>query len=152
MPTRYRSKELRKGRHSETGRRYLITVGTADRGRLFTSWRFAYPVIHALKCAQHDGEAESLCWVVMPDHLHWLIELECDQLSCVIGRMKSRSTVAMNRLLNRTGPLWQQGFHDRALRREEDVKHVARYIVANPVRAGLVEKIGDYPMWDAVWL
>jgi hypothetical protein len=29
---------------------------------------------------------------------------------------------------------------------------VARYIVANPLRAGLVEHLGDYPLWDAVWL
>ncbi|MFV3290267.1 transposase, partial [Pseudomonas sp. NY11955] len=29
---------------------------------------------------------------------------------------------------------------------------VARYIVANPIRAGLVSRVGDYPHWDAVWL
>ncbi len=152
MPTRYQSKEIRKGRHSEADRQYLITLVTANREALFTSWRVAYPVIDALKCAQRDADVESLCWVVMPDHLHWLIELKNESLSSVLGRLKSRSTVAMNRLLSRSGPLWQKGFHDRALRREDDVKKVARYIVSNPVRAGLAKKIGDYPMWDAVWL
>jgi len=29
---------------------------------------------------------------------------------------------------------------------------VARYIVANPLRAGLVESVRDYPHWDAIWL
>jgi hypothetical protein len=38
------------------------------------------------------------------------------------------------------------------LRREEDVLSVARYIVVNPLRAGLVARVGDYPLWDAVWL
>jgi putative transposase len=38
------------------------------------------------------------------------------------------------------------------LRDEDDVKDWARYIVANPVRAGLVKRVGDYPHWDAVWL
>jgi len=28
----------------------------------------------------------------------------------------------------------------------------ALYIVANPLRAGLVERLGDCPHWDAVWL
>ena len=42
--------------------------------------------------------------------------------------------------------------HDRALRRDEDLLAVARYIVANPLRAGLVRRVGDYPLWDAVWL
>ena len=29
---------------------------------------------------------------------------------------------------------------------------VARYVIANPKRAGLVERVGDYPYWDAIWL
>jgi hypothetical protein len=29
---------------------------------------------------------------------------------------------------------------------------IARYIVGNPLQAGLVDRIGDYPHWDAVWL
>ena len=50
------------------------------------------------------------------------------------------------------GGLWQRGYHDRALRRDEDLKAAARYIVMNPLRAGLVKRPGDYPLWDAVWL
>ncbi|NUT74814.1 hypothetical protein HNO86_07130 [Pseudomonas sp. C1C7] len=42
--------------------------------------------------------------------------------------------------------------YDRAVRREKDVKHLARYVVANPIRAGLVERVHDYPLWDACWL
>ncbi|MFM2004374.1 MAG: hypothetical protein RLZZ09_29 [Pseudomonadota bacterium] len=29
---------------------------------------------------------------------------------------------------------------------------IARYNVVNPLRAGLVDRIGDYPHWDAAWL
>jgi hypothetical protein len=55
-------------------------------------------------------------------------------------------------MTGRCGPLWQTGYHDRAIRDGEDLLPFARYIVANPLRAGLVEKIGDYPLWDASWL
>ena len=48
--------------------------------------------------------------------------------------------------------VWQPGYFDRALRAEEDVREVARYIVANPLRASLCQYIGDYPLWDAGWL
>ncbi len=41
---------------------------------------------------------------------------------------------------------------DHALRKDEDLVHLARYVVANPVRAGLVERLGDYPLWDAQWV
>ncbi|HEY4530810.1 MAG TPA: hypothetical protein VIG97_10885 [Luteimonas sp.] len=49
------------------------------------------------------------------------------------------------------GP-WQPGFHDRALRAEEDLLAVARYVVANPIRAGLCRGFGAWPYWDAVWI
>jgi REP element-mobilizing transposase RayT len=73
-------------------------------------------------------------------------------LNKVMARTKSRTTVEVNRLVQREGSLWQPGFHDRAIRKEEDLQTVARYIVANPLRAGLVQRIGDYPLWDAIWL
>ncbi len=48
--------------------------------------------------------------------------------------------------------MWQKGFHDHAIREEEDLRAVARYVVANPVRAGLVQSVRDYPHWDARWV
>jgi len=66
--------------------------------------------------------------------------------------MKSRSARAVNHLLVRGGPVWQKGYYDHAVRCDEDLRRLARYMIANPLRAGLVERIGDYPLWDAVWL
>lgn len=50
------------------------------------------------------------------------------------------------------GPLWQNGFHDRAIRNESDLLPAARYVIANPIRAGLVSSVCDYPYWNAKWL
>jgi REP element-mobilizing transposase RayT len=66
--------------------------------------------------------------------------------------VKSRSAIEINRLLGRRGRIWQKGFHDHAIRKEEDLRAVARYVVANPVRAGLVQSVRDYPHWDARWI
>ena len=89
----------------------------------------------------------------MPDHVHWLIQLgERDELGPLVNRLKSASARAANLALGREGQLWQRGFHDHALRREEDLKTVASYIVANPLRAGLVRRMADYPYWNAIWL
>ncbi|MGH9256046.1 MAG: hypothetical protein ACRD3C_15915 [Vicinamibacterales bacterium] len=41
--------------------------------------------------------------------------------------------------------LWDEGYHDRVLRRDTDVREVARYIVWNPVRAGLASTPAQYP-------
>ena len=88
----------------------------------------------------------------MPDHLHWLVSLQKGTLANLMKRMKSRSAIHLNRVRHSKVSVWQRGYHDHALRKEEDVKSVARYIVANPLRAGLVENIGDYPYWDTAWL
>jgi REP element-mobilizing transposase RayT len=88
----------------------------------------------------------------MPDHLHLLIQLGTNPLDRVINGLKSYSARVLNRNIGRTGRFWDHGFHDHALRKEEDLVDVARYIVANPLRAGLVRRCGDYPFWDAVWL
>jgi len=89
----------------------------------------------------------------MPDHFHGLVQLgDGVSLSQEIGRLKGQSARALNEKLIRQGPVWQRAFHDHALRKEEDLRAAARYLVANPVRAGLVSSVKHYPFWDAVWL
>ncbi|MCY1236624.1 Transposase IS200 like protein [compost metagenome] len=149
---RYQGRNLRKGRLSEPGRIYLLTTVTHKRAPLFAHWENACVVAREIHAMQDPARLETLAWVLMPDHLHWLVRLNSEALGEHVRRMKSRSAIGVNKLRNNSGRFWQQGFHDHALRREEDLKDVARYIVANPLRAGLVKKLADYPFWNAVWL
>ncbi|MEX0297001.1 transposase [Pseudomonas putida] len=146
------SNQLRLGRFSERHRLYLLTSTTLHRAPVLGGFHSARLLVSQLRQAEAEGAARSLAWVVMPDHFHWLIELGPVSLKTLMRRVKSHSTCAINRHLGRYGRLWQKGFHDQALRREEDVQAVARYIVLNPKRAGLVERVGDYPHWDAIWV
>ncbi|MCZ4321933.1 REP-associated tyrosine transposase [Pseudomonas anguilliseptica] len=146
------SKQLRIGRFSEDKRIYLLTATVEKREPVFMDFQLGRLLSAELKAAHVDGLVESLAWVVMPDHLHWLLVLQRGSLSELMRRVKGRSARQINLLVGRSGRLWQDGFHDHALRHEEDVLPVARYIVANPIRAGLVERVGDYPLWDALWL
>jgi REP element-mobilizing transposase RayT len=66
--------------------------------------------------------------------------------------IKGRSARLLNQQQGCKGRIWQPGFHDHALRHDEDRLKVARYIIANPLRAGLVNSIGAYPHWDCEWL
>jgi len=147
----HKSTNLRLGRYSELNRIYLLTTVTLNRKALFTDERFARPVIDALNMAEREEAAHTLCWVLMPDHLHWLAQLRQGTLASLMGRLKSRSTLGINRAGGTTGPVWQRGYHDQALRREDDLKHLARYVVANPIRAGIVDSASDYPFWGASW-
>ncbi|KPG85347.1 REP-associated tyrosine transposase [Pseudomonas sp. RIT-PI-o] len=146
------SHRLRRGRCSEPGRAYLITVVVYQRRPIFTEWRIGRLLVAELKRAQDQQWVKSIAWVVMPDHFHWLVQLENASLERLMQTVKSRSTLTINRALNRTGAFWQTGYHDRAIRDNEDLRPYARYIIANPLRAGLVKKVADYPLWDACWL
>ncbi|MFZ5513984.1 MAG: REP-associated tyrosine transposase [Pseudomonadota bacterium] len=138
---------LRHGRFSEAGRIYLVTTVTAQRLRVFQDMTQARTLVQVLRSAASVGDAQTLAYVLMPDHLHWLMQLgERRSLSAVVGTIKS---ISARRI---AGLRWQAGFHDHALRRDEDLRAVARYVILNPVRAGLVQRVGDYPHWDAVWL
>jgi len=61
-------KNLRKGRYSEAGRIYLITTTTYLRQPLFRDFQLAREVVCSLR--REHSRAETLCYVVMPDHLH----------------------------------------------------------------------------------
>lgn len=146
------ARNLRAGRFSEAGRSYLITTVTAQRRPLFLDFATSRLLVREMRRCTAEGLAESLAWVVMPDHLHWLVTLEHGGLARLVKRLKARSAQVINRHHALHGRVWQPGYHDRAVRREDDVRAMARYIVANPLRAGLVRRVADYPHWDAVWL
>jgi REP element-mobilizing transposase RayT len=142
---------LRKGRISESGRIYLITCVTWKRLNFFSQFACGRLLVNVLR--NERRRAGTLAYVVMPDHLHWLVQpCEDTLLDSLMRTVKCVSSRHINMQLNRCGRLWQPGYHDHALRREEDLVATARYLVANPLRAGLVQHIGDYPLWDAVWL
>lgn len=138
--------ELRKGRLSIAGQIYLITSVTQNRRPIFADMFAARLLVQTLRFEQQRHTADTLAYVVMPDHMHWLMTLGLSKsLSNVVQAIKASSAKRIGQ------PIWQTGFHDHAVRREEDIKALARYIIANPLRAGLVDRIGDYPHWDAVW-
>jgi len=98
------------------------------------------------------GDARPLCWIFMPDHWHGLVELgEHDGLALVMNRVKSLVSKQL-RLIEPDASIWAHGFHDHALRQDEDIQAAARYIIANPLRSGLVKLVCDYPYWDCIWL
>ncbi len=147
MAQKAESQRLRTGRYSLAGQVYLLTMVTLNRQPIFAEFEAARCLVRTLQEEQRLGRASTWAYVLMPDHLHWLMQLgeQVDLARCVQG-VKS----LVSRQLGQA--VWQAGFHDRAMRKEEDLQALGRYIVANPLRAGLVSRVGDYPHWDAMWL
>ena len=78
----------------------------------------------------------------------WLFRLTGESaLDKVMHSLKRHSARTVNLRRGVAGAsVWQDGYFDRALRAEEDIRAVARYIVANPLRAKLCRHVGDYPL------
>ena len=150
-----RSSALRKGRTSIGGQVYHVTARCMPGTSPLIDFASGSAASQAFTLAASRSNVVLLAWVLMPDHAHWLVEAGANaNLSKAVAALKRVSASAVNRA-NGNGrgvSLWQNGFHDRAIRSDEDLLAVARYVVANPLRAKLVDRIGDYPFWNSVWL
>jgi REP element-mobilizing transposase RayT len=86
-----------------------------------------------------------LAYVFMPDHLHMLLQGLAPDSNFVatMTLIRQRTSIAFHerqRII-----LWQRGYFERVLRDEETTEKVACYLLANPVRAGLVTRAEEYP-------
>jgi REP element-mobilizing transposase RayT len=151
-PTTMPYNALLRGRCSREGCTYLITTATAGRRPLFASFGLAALAASELWQMECGGRWRLHAWVLMPDHVHLLIELRLGYLADAVRLFKGRVARRANVTRRHEGVLWQRGYHEHAVRHDEDLPAIARYVIANPVRAGLVRRVGDYPFWNASWL
>lgn len=143
---------LLKGRHSQIGQVYSVTAVTKQRKPILRDVHLGRLVVDQLRRQDQAGHTHSLAWVVMPVHIHWLFELQARSLGVVMCPLKSRISLSHHQTTHSHGRVWQKGYHERAVRQDEDLKTIARYMIFNPVRAGLARRVGEYPLGDAAWL
>ena len=70
-----RTQDLYRGRVSLPGARYFVTIVTKGRIRSLFGDSVAESVSGEIERLETDGDVLNICAVVMPDHLHWLLEL-----------------------------------------------------------------------------
>jgi REP element-mobilizing transposase RayT len=141
------TKLLRKGRHDAPGLYYVLTAVTIDRKLLLENSETAQTVLEAMRWLDENGQIELLAGVVMPDHFHMVAERTEKNLSKVMQSLKGFSARNINAALGRRGTVWQRGYHDHTIRKDEDLNDVILYCLNNPVRAGIVVDFHEYPYW-----
>jgi putative transposase len=130
--------------------RYHVRIGTWDREPHFSvATTVTLAIDHLLHIADsHQFAVHAYCF--MPDHVHVLTCGTCadSHLPPFVGHWKQVVGFEFSsRVQGRR--LWQPGYFERVLRDDEPDEIVARYIVANPIRGGLVKSIGEYPhVWS----
>jgi REP element-mobilizing transposase RayT len=91
----------------------------------------------------------------MPNHVHLLLKTLQDEngwlfpLAEIMQSLKGTTAHRINKLLHRSGTVWEEESFDHVLRSDETLEQKREYIRQNPVHAGLVRKPEDY-RW--LWL
>jgi putative transposase len=130
--------------------RYFLTFCTHERHRGFAeSDRVTLVLAQILRAALEESVAV-ITYCFMPDHLHLFVEGLSDAADCrrFICRAKQFSGYHYQRAFGTR--LWQRYGYERTLRDSDATISVIRYIVENPVRAGLVVRPDDYPFVGSV--
>jgi putative transposase len=126
--------------------RYFVTTCTAFRNDVFYDYALGTETIQQILRLSREFEFALVAYCLMPDHLHLLAEGRSEQadLERFVKQAKQDTGFAFRRTHNRS--LWQPGYHERVLRDDESTWAVARYILENPVRAGLAKALGEWPL------
>jgi putative transposase len=100
--------------------------------------------------AEEHHWCDLYAWVVMSNHVHILVRPLIDTGE-LLRRIKGRTAREANLLIGQTGkPFWQRESYDRWMRNREEMAKTTRYIVNNPVVAGLAATAGEY-RWSSAW-
>jgi putative transposase len=132
------------------GQSYFVTFCTYLRRELTPAERTI-----ALETCLHEHKTRYWlhCACVMPDHVHLIFTpFECTTMRIELQRMKRASAHRISRVRDERDHVWQREYFDRILRSAEDIRTKAEYICENPVRAGLVERVDDYPWIWREWV
>jgi putative transposase len=125
--------------------RYFLTLCTAERSLLFTADGIVFRVLAQFRESASQQQFAIIAFCFMPEHLHLLCASLSDSadLRRFVTEAKQKSGYRFGRSVG--GRLWQPGFYDHVLRDDEQTLAVVRYILANPIRAGLARVLGEYP-------
>ncbi len=143
---------LRASKTKELGKRfreYDLELDKASSGPLWLKEpNIALAVVAGIKAVAGKGLCRTHAWVVMPNHVHLLIEPQAP-MAAITKAIKGSTARQANLILGRTGEFfWQDESFDHWIRNEGELAKVKRYIERNPVAAGLASEESVWP-WSS---
>jgi len=93
-------------------------------------------------CERYDWSCHSYC--LMTNHYHLLMETHEPTLSRGMRHLNGVYTQRFNRAHARVGHVYQGRYSAVLVQKERHLLEVLRYIVLNPVRAGVVSRVRDW--------
>ena len=141
---------VRRAFQRDRARKSLVELDRCHGACLLRNPETAQIVADALQF--HDGR-RLRCgdYVVMPNHVHWLVlPLPTHELESIMQSVKRFTATRINRHVGRTGTLWQKESYDHIVRDLKELERIRLYIEENPAKARL--KPAEYICCRADWL
>ncbi|MGE5243060.1 MAG: REP-associated tyrosine transposase [Betaproteobacteria bacterium] len=124
--------------------RYFLTFCACNRRTVFTTDVIVTTMLAQISQSSIRHAFAVLAYCFMPDHLHLLLAATSDS-ACLIPFAHDAKQRTGFRYRQMTGEaLWQKGYYEHVVRDDEKTLTIARYIWANPVRAGIVREPREY--------
>lgn len=138
-------------RYNVPGACYLVTTTVVGRSAIFRDRSLCLLLVQSLDFYRKRMGFKLLGYVIMPDHLHLIVQTNERTIAEVMRNFKSYTGKRIGVRLNEGGGCWQQRYHDSLLRSESSLLSALDYVHDNPVAAGLVEHPGDYELSSFLW-
>ena len=124
----------------------FFTLATERRRPFLTRDGVPETVLHIFAEQAILHSCALIAWCVMPDHVH-LLACVVEQGGSVKAYIDSAKALSGHALtgLGLSAPIWQRSYFDRHARAQDDVAEIVRYILQNPVEAGLCDDADDWP-------
>jgi putative transposase len=129
--------------------RYFLTFCTDRRRCYFTDPRIVESTaLQIHQSASREG-FQILAYCFMPDHLHAVVTAQSHAADVQRFARLAKQRSGFQFACAGGRRLWQKSYFDRTLRSDEDLAAVIRYVIENPVRAGLATVPAEYPHWGS---
>ena len=127
----------------------LITTNVAQRRLIFREARVAEQLLGVIAEVRTEEHVDLNAYVIMPDHLHLVLSIQRQtSLGRVLQLIKGRFAWRYNRSKNGSGRVWQDRYHEEALRSEAELHRAMEYVENNPVTGGLADR-PEYYLWSS---
>jgi len=129
-----------------TSRTFFVTSKTMSGACLLQTERNAGLLIDVMRCYVAEQKFTIYDFVVMPNHVHLLMTVSGEMsIEKAVGMIKGEFSYRLQKETGYLGGIWQRGFSEvRVDNRKSFLAH-RDYIEQNPVKAGLVARVEDFP-------
>ena len=127
---------------------YHVIARGNNRDALFLSDMDRETYLRLWRKYSRELEFNIYAYVLMTNHVHWLIHTGRVPISTIIHTVHSVYARIFNQTHERVGHVFQGRFKSQVCKDDKYILSLCRYIHRNPLKAGLVENLLEYP-WSS---